>query len=178
VYEGRILTGAGRSCLEIGHIQVMAEGPRCGCGQRGCLETVAGRLAIAGEAVKAAFRGQAPHLVERCGTDLAEVRSGDLAAAIEAGDREIERIVREAARWLGVGVANVINLLAPDVVVLGGGLVEAMPRLFQEQVESAARGRVMAGLSRSFKVVVGALGDNAIPLGAAAWARDCAGSGS
>ena len=172
VYEGRILTGSGRSCLELGHMQVVPGGARCGCGQRGCLETVASRLAISAEAVKAAFRGQAPHLVERCGMDLSEVRSGDLAAAIAAGDREIERIVRDAAAWLGLGLANVVNLLAPDVVVLGGGLVEAMPKLYLQQVESTARKRVMSSLAHAFKVVVSALGDNAVVVGAAAWARD------
>ena len=62
VYEGKILRGAKSSCMEIGHIQVLPEGPLCGCGQRGCLEAVSSRLVIASQAAAAAFRGQAPHL--------------------------------------------------------------------------------------------------------------------
>jgi glucokinase len=171
VYEGRILHGANRSCMELGHIQVAPDGALCGCGLRGCLETVASRLAISAEAAKAVFRGQAPALAKAAGADLTKIRSGALAAAIRGGDRVVEDIVRAAARWLGVGVATGVNLLAPDVVVLGGGLVGAMPQLYRKAVESAARERVLASLRGCFKVAVGQLGDDAIVMGAAAWAR-------
>ena len=130
VYEGRVFTGTNRSCFEIGHLQIMPDGPVCGCGQRGCLEAFASRLAISAAAASAVFRGEAPYLQEAAGTDLSNIRSGALAAAIKAGDGVIELIVRSAAQWLGVGVANVVNLISPDVIVLGGGLVEAMPELY------------------------------------------------
>ncbi|MBD3322432.1 MAG: ROK family protein [Chitinivibrionales bacterium] len=170
IYEGKILRGKRNSCLEIGHIQVMPGGPLCGCGQRGCLEAVASRLSISAEAAKAAYRSDAPHLIEIAGTDLSNIRSGALAASINAGDKAIEMIVREAAAWIGVGVANIVNLLAPDVIVLGGGLVEAMPDIFQEAVEHTARQRAMAAFENSFKVTVAKLGDDATVAGAAAWA--------
>ena len=130
IYEGRIFRGKTSSCMEIGHIQVQPEGRVCGCGQRGCLETVASRLAISAEAASAAYRGEAPHLLEMAGTDLSSIKSGVLAKAIQAGDTVVERIVRNAAQQLGGAIAGVVNLLAPDVVVLGGGLVEAMSDLY------------------------------------------------
>ncbi|MBD3343676.1 MAG: ROK family protein [Chitinivibrionales bacterium] len=170
IYEGKIIRGKKNSCLEIGHLQVMSQGPLCGCGQRGCLEAVASRLTISAEAAKAAYRGEAPHLMEIAGTDLSNIRSGALAASINGGDQSIERIVREAASWIGIGVANVVNLLAPDIIVLGGGLVEAMPDIFQEAVEETARERVMASFKNTFKVVVSQLGDYATVAGAASWA--------
>ena len=71
----------------------------------------------------AAYRGNAPNLLERAGTDLSNIRSGALAAAIEAGDEFVQQIVCHAAQHVGRAVASIVNLLAPDVVVLGGGLV-------------------------------------------------------
>jgi glucokinase len=171
VYEGRILRGKVSSCMEIGHCQVLPNGPRCGCGRYGCLETVASRLSIGAALAAAAARGQAPHLLAETGTDLSNIRSGAIAVAIQAGDGIVEQIVRDAARWIGVAVGNVANLLAPDVVVLGGGLVEAMPVLFREEIESSARRSAMQAFERSFHVVVAQLGDQATAAGAAAWAQ-------
>jgi glucokinase len=176
VYEGKILRGRNRSCMEIGHIQVVPYGSMCGCGQRGCLETVASRMTIAAEAAKAAFRGDAPHLMEIAGADLTRIRSGALAASIKAGDKVIERIVREAAGRIGVAVASVVHLLAPDVVVLGGGLVEAMPELFVGGVAKTANKHVMPSYVDSFRVVPCTLGDDSVLLGAAAWARELIGA--
>lgn len=172
VYEGSILRGEKSSCLEIGHVQVMPDGPRCGCGRRGCLEALASRLAIAAAAAQSAYRGHAPHLREIAGTDLANIRSGTLAEAIEAGDTIVERLVKDAAEHIGTAVAGVINLLAPDCIVLGGGLVEAMPELFVTAVDKSARGRVLPESAVSFEVVAAKLGDDAAVMGAAAWARE------
>jgi len=141
VYEGKVLRGKNISCFEIGHVQVNPNGLPCGCGRIGCLETEASRLAISAAAAAAAFRGEAPHLLAAAGTDLANIRSGALAEAIQAGDTVIERIVERAARLIGWALGDVVNLLAPDVVVLGGGLVEAMPELMLEGIEEAARER-------------------------------------
>jgi glucokinase len=171
VYEGQILRGRNGSCMEIGHVPVMTDGPLCGCGQRGCLEAVASRLAISSAAAQAAYRGQAPHLLAMVGTDVSEIRSGILAEAIQAGDRVVEEIVLAAARHVGTAVATLVHLLGPDMVVLGGGLVEAMPKLFVETVAASARQRVLPSFSESFEVVAAKLGDDAIVRGAAAWAQ-------
>lgn len=171
VYQGEIMRGATGSCMEIGHVQVVPEGPLCGCGRRGCLEAVASRLVIASKAAAAAYRGQAPHLLEHAGTDLTKIRSKALADSIAAGDTTVEVIVREAARQIGRAVAGVVHLLGPDMVVLGGGLVEAMPELFVTEVREAAQQRVLPSLSDTFKVVAAKLGDDAGAMGAAAWAQ-------
>lgn len=171
VYEGKILRGRTGSCMEIGHVQVAPEGPLCGCGRRGCLEAVASRLVIASRAATAAYRGQAPHLLAKVGTDLANIRSGALADSIASGDETVETIVREAARHIGRAVAGAVHLLAPDKVVLGGGLVEAMPELFVSEVQDAARQRVLPSFADSFEVVAAKLGDDAGVIGAAAWCQ-------
>ncbi len=170
VYEGRLLRGKIGSCLEIGHIMVSNNGRLCGCGRRGCLETVASRLAIAAECAMAVYRGEAPILQQLAGTDLAKIRSGALADAIKQGDKTVEKIVRQAARQLGLGVGNVINILAPDIVVLGGGLVEAMKELFLEEVRDAVGKRAMASFAKSVSIVTAKLDDLATAMGAAALA--------
>lgn len=171
VYNGDIFHGAQSSCLEIGHICVQPDGPLCGCGRRGCLEAVCSRLAIASACIEAAYRGQAPHLLKLAGTDLDKIRSGILLQAIKEGDTIVEKILIDAARALGDGLASLVNILAPDVVVLGGGLVEAMPVLYRREVEARARAVAMAPFRHHFKLRVASLGDDAASLGAAAWAR-------
>ncbi|MDZ4200439.1 MAG: ROK family protein [Kiritimatiellia bacterium] len=172
IYEGKLFRGKTSSCMEIGHVKVQPEGRLCGCGRRGCLETVASRLAISAEAAMAIYRGDAPKLAALAGTDLALIRSKALSRAIDAGDKIVETIVRRAARAIGLAVSDVVNLLAPDVVVLGGGLVEALPKLFVEEVEKAANEEAMATFRGTFKVKAAELGDDAVALGAAALASN------
>jgi len=171
VYEGSVLRGRSGSCMEIGHVPVDPQGSLCGCGQRGCLEAMAGRLAISAAAAAAAYRGEAPNLLAAAGTDLSNIRSGVLAASVKAGDDAVERILRDAARLIGWTCAGVVNLLAPDCLVLGGGLVEALPDLFREEVDRSVRARVMPAYRDTFQVVVAKLGDDATAIGAAAWAE-------
>lgn len=172
VYDGTLIRGRTGSAMEIGHLPVDPDGAYCGCGKRGCLETVAGRLAIAGQAAQAALRGEAPALFKRVGGDIARIKSGELAESIARGDRVVERILRRAARWLGYGIAGVVHLLAPDVVLLGGGLVEEFPDLYLEEVEAALRDRGLQVFTRDLRVVAAALGGDATAMGAAAMAAE------
>lgn len=174
VYEGAILRGRRGSCLEIGHMPVERNGPLCGCGRRGCLEAVAGRLAVSAAAATAALRGEAPHLLHSVGTNVREIRSRALADSIAAGDAAVERIMRGAARTVGWTAAGAVNLLSPDVVLLGGGMVEDMPELWRDEVESALQARVMPSFEGTFKVVVAKLSGDAAVYGAAAWAQQAA----
>lgn len=171
VVRGELIRGERQSCMEIGHLAVQPGGVKCGCGQIGCLETVASRLSIAAAALVAAYRGQAPFMLEHSGGELSNICSGLLARSIEAGDKAVENIVRRAASWIGIGVSTMVQLLVPDVVVLGGGLVEAMPDLYLSEVEKSARKNVMSVYKNSFVLKPAELGDYAAVIGAAAWAR-------
>ena len=171
VYEGRIFRGTRSSCMEVGFLQMTTEGAAAGIGPAGTLEGLASRLAIAAEAAKAVFRGQAPALKELAGTDLGRIRSSALAKSIELGDKVIEQIVRRAAEQVGRGIGSLINILAPDVVVLGGGLVEAMPKLYLDGVRDGVRRNVLPSLADCAKLKVSELGDLAGAVGAAAWVR-------
>ena len=156
--------------MEVGHMRISGGTRASGIDLSGTLESEASRLAIAAEAAKAAHRGDAPYLKRETGTDLADIRSGALADAAK-NDKPIKRLVEDAAGAIGIGVVNVVHMLCPDTIVLGGGLVEAMPNLMVDTVSKTARSRVMSVYKDRFKVVAAKLGDDAGVKGAAAWAR-------
>lgn len=169
VFQGQLLQGNRLSCMELGHMPLFPE--TSGEGEDGTtLEMACSRLKIASEAARAAYRGQAPRLMKKCGADITQITSGKLADAIEHGDEEIERIVRRAATLLGCGVATVIHLFSPDMIVLGGGLVEAMPDIYLEAVRESTVRRVLPAYHGSYEIVAAELEDDAGVLGAAAWA--------
>jgi glucokinase len=168
VLEGKLLTGRENPCMEIGHVQVLPNGLLCGCGRRGCLETVSSRLAVAAELAMAAFRGDAPHLFEAAGTDITKMGSHTIADAIAKGDKVVETIVRHSAEWLGIGIAGAVTLLLPDVVVLGGGMVEAMSEIYLREVTDSLKTNVFGDFAGRTKVRIAKCGDDAAVLGAAA----------
>ncbi len=171
VYEGRILQGCGISCMEIGHTRISSSTRASGYELPGTLEAEASRLTIAAEAAKAAHRGDAPWLLKEVGTDLADIRSGALADSVANGDDVVRRLIEESAQAIGIAVVNVVHMLAPDKIVLGGGLIEAMPDLFINTVSKTARKSVMPVYKDRFEVVAAKLADDAGVMGAAAWAK-------
>ena len=170
VYNGEILHGERISAMEIGHVQVVEDGSICGCGRRGCLETVASRLAIAAEVAKAAYRGDAPSILKSTETKLTDIRSGVLAKSVELEEQAVIDIIRIAAGHIGKALANIVSLIIPDVIVLGGGLVEAMPSLLRKAVKKSLDESVMPAFRGTYDLVTTKLGDDATVLGAASWA--------
>jgi glucokinase len=167
ILDGKLFRGTTGNAGELGHIIVKMDGPRCGCGRRGCLEALASRVAIAREAAALALRGHAPYLLKTCGTDLARIRSGSLADAIKAGDKQVEEVVRTAARYIGVVMGSLVNIFSPDAFVLGGGLVQKMGKLYIEETTKAMREHSFPFLASAVKVHAAALADNAVVMGAA-----------
>ncbi len=171
VYEGKLFRGANTSCMEIGHIPLVQGGAIDGAGNPGSLEAVASRLAIAGAAAQAAYRGQAPYLMENAGTDISQIRSGVLAQSLAAGDAAVQQIIDQTAKHLALSVVTVVHLLAPDIIVFGGGLIEAMGDYILPKIEKTARKRILPSLRDEFRIVEAKLGDDAAVLGAAALAQ-------
>lgn len=167
VLDGEIFHGLTGSAFEIGHMTIEVDGPFCGCGKRGCLEALASRIAIAKEVAALAARNDAPYILENCGTDIANIRSGAIARAIKAGDTHVEEVVRRAAYYVGVGVGNLINVLSPEAIVLGGGLVEAMGNLYLKEVKRGIEYHAMPFLRKDVRITTAKLGDDAVIMGAA-----------
>jgi glucokinase len=170
---GHILEGSTGNAGEIGHIVIKAGGPRCGCGQRGCLEALASRSAIARRIGKAARRGQATALADHFTGGRAErIKSKELAAAYFGGDPIVVREVNRAARFLGLGLASLINVLGPQRVIVGGGVVEALGHPYLDVVRDAARPHVLADDDAAMQIVPAQLGDDSGVLGAALLVRE------
>lgn len=169
VYEGKIFQGSRASCMEVGFLQMATEGPAAGVGPVGTLEGLASRLAISAEAAKAVYRGKAPNLAKSAGTDLSNIRSGVLARAIEAGDTVVREIVERAAEQVGRAIGSLVNVLAPDIAVIGGGLAEAMPKLYLSSAAKGVSRNVLPSLRDCCELRIAELGDFATVTGAAAW---------
>ncbi|MBM3288709.1 MAG: ROK family protein, partial [Candidatus Hydrogenedentes bacterium] len=164
---GKLYHGASGSAGEVGHMTLEVGGPYCGCGKRGCFEALASRVAIAAQVAALAARGDAPYILKNCGTDLANIRSGMIAKAIDAGEKMVEGVVRKAAFYTGVAAANLVNVFSPEALVLGGGLVEAMESLYMEEITRALKEHTMPFLLKFVRVVPAKLGDDAVAMGAA-----------
>src|SRR5215475_13156926 len=126
IINGELYSGFNHTAGEIGHMVVEVNGPKCGCGNKGCFEALASRTAIF-QRIKAGIKeGEKTLLTEMLGDGLEDLRSGDLRKAIRRGDKFVAKVVESAAEYIGIGVANLVNVVGPDVVVLGGGVMEAL----------------------------------------------------
>jgi len=172
ILNGQLFRGATGGAGEIGHTIVQIGGPRCGCGQHGCIESLASRLAVASQAVAMAKRGSAPTILEEAGTDVAECRSSALKAAWKAGDDAVVEIISRSAEHLGVAMANMVNVLSPEMIVLGGGLVEALEDDYVDIAAESMRAHAMPWLVRDVQVKAAELGDYAALMGAARHIRE------
>ena len=170
VYEGKLIRGSNCTCMEIGHMPLIPAGPRDGAGNLGSLESMASRLTIAGGAALAAYRGDAPHLLKDAGTDISDIRSGALSNSVESGDKAVERLVLDACDHLALGVVTMVHLMAPDVIVFGGGLIEAMGSIMLPRIRKQAQDRVLDSLKDVYEIKEAELGDDAGVKGAAALA--------
>jgi len=166
IIDGKLYYGFSGSACEIGHMTVEVNGPFCGCGKRGCLEAVASRIAIAEQIAALAARYDAPFIYDNCGTDLNEIRSTIIAKAIESGEKKVEAVVRKAAYYVGIAVGNLVNILSPDAIVLGGGLVEAMQELYVEEVTRGMDDHALPYMRKNVRLVTARLGDDAVAMGA------------
>jgi glucokinase len=167
VSGGVLQRGASGFAGEAGHMVVDPHGPLCPCGRRGCWERFASGSGLGRLAREAAQAGQAPRLVELAGGDAELVRGEHVADAAAEGDATALDVLWEFAWWVAVGVANLVNVLDPEVVVIGGGLAE-MGDVLLEPVRTRYRELVLAPEHRpEVPIVAARLGEHAGAIGAA-----------
>lgn len=172
VMGGRPYRGGHGFAGEPGHMQIDPNGPPCPCGRRGCWERFASGSGLGRLARDAAAAGRARHVVELAGGDPENVRGEHVTQAALAGDAEALVVMGDFAWWFAVGVANLVNVLDPDVVVVGGGLAEA-GELFLAPARAAFANLVLARDHRPMApIVAAAFGPEAGAIGAALLARD------
>jgi glucokinase len=171
IINGDLYSGFGHTAGEIGHMVLEIDGPKCGCGNKGCFEALASRTAIF-QQIKAGVKdGQKTLLTDMLGDDLADLRSGDLRKAIRKGDKFVDRVVEDASEYIGIATANLVNILNPEVVVLGGGVIEALADEMMGVIVETAKDYAMPGAMRGVEIVASKLGDSAGITGGAVLAR-------
>ena len=171
IIDGEPYSGSGHTAGEIGHMALEVNGPKCGCGNKGCFEALASRTAIF-QQIKAGVKdGQKTRLTEMLGDDLADLRSGDVRKAIRRGDKFVDRIIESAAEYIGIATANLVNVLNPEVVVLGGGVIEALADEMMSVIIETTKDYAMPGTLKGVEIIPSKLGDNAGITGAAVLAR-------
>ena len=165
---GRVLDGRRGLAGEIGHIVAQPGGRTCGCGKKGCLEAYASKTGFLSRLKEAIFEeGRSSLLSEELTPDELVIRSSTLKRAWDAGDELVREVIEDGMRHLGIGVASMINALDPDLVVLGGGVVESFGAPMIQRVMDRARPHLFASPDRAEVIRAAALGDDAVAMGAA-----------
>lgn len=171
ILDGKLYLGSSGGAAEIGHMVVQADGPRCSCGNRGCLEALASGSAVAKEAISRLIRGQPSSLIGMVGGKLEDVTAETVATAAKNGDELAGEVIAKAAYYLGIGIANLVNILNPEMVILGGGMAGMGDILFEPVREMVAE-QAFPLLAGAVRIVPARLGNDAGIFGAMVYALE------
>lgn len=164
VINGRIYHGTNGGAGEFGHMVIEPDGPVCGCGRRGCLEALAAGTAVAHEARQLIKQGQGQALRE-AGRNGSEITAREVGICARQGDPEALDIISRLTKRLGSGIANLVNLFNPDLVVLGGGMGVGLKDLLLEPVTAYVKSQVFPMHSKNLQIKVSDLGEEAGLMG-------------
>ena len=167
VLDGKVYHGVSDVAAEIGHMTIELAGRKCGCSNYGCLEAYASGPAIAARATEGLEAGAPSMMMDMVHGDLRLITAETVSEAIVAGDRYAAEVMLDTAKFLGAGVANLINILNPGIVVLSGGVTRAGDHL-TSLLRREVRRRAFVKASESCRICTGELGDMAGVIGAAA----------
>ncbi|MDA8169703.1 MAG: ROK family protein [Nitrospiraceae bacterium] len=163
IYEGKLL----KMAAEIGHMSIAADGKKCFCGNNGCLEIYSSARAITAAVVRSLEGGAESILKQCCQGNIYRITPEDVyRAALQEGDSVSREALKEAGRYLGVGIANVINIMSPEAVILAGGLIGAWNIYIDEAIKEASK-RAFKSLFQKVSIIPASLGDEAGIVGAA-----------
>ena len=172
VIDGQLYRGSTGMAGEVGHMAVIpVDGPKCGCGNRGCLEAVVSRSAIVRRIVREIKDGRKSVVKQLCDGDLTRIRSRILSTAYRQGDGLVREVIHEVCEYTGIGAAILINALNPQAVILGGGVIEALGDRMLPRITKSAWAHVIAPSRERIRIKDTGLGDDAGILGAALAAR-------
>src|SRR6266403_2716066 len=153
IINGELYSGFNHTAGEIGHMVLEINGPKCGCGNRGCFEALASRTAIF-QRIKAGIKdGEKTMLTDMLGDSLEDMRSGDLRKAIRRGDKFVSKVIEQTAEYIGIGVADLVNVLGPEVVVLGGGVIEALADEMMSVIVKTAKDHALPGTVKGVEII-------------------------
>lgn len=168
IINGEVLHGIGQTAGEIGHMVIHEGGLLCGCGNRGCFEAYASAKAVVNRTLSAIKKGKKTELTDLVENKLEKITCKLVYDTARKGDNLCKHIVEETGKYLGIGISNIINIINPQMVVLGGGMAKAGELLFdpvRKYVGEHAFNAAMEGV----KIVPATLGTNAGATGAVAF---------
>lgn len=170
VINGNLYFGSEGFAGEIGHQTVKLNGPLCGCGNYGCLEALASGPNITSQAIRFIKQGENTAIRELAGNDLNKISPEVIAEAARKQDPIAKKIWEREAYYLGTGIANLLVILNPEMIILGGGIARAAD-LFLGKIRKTLREKVHVGPDvDKLRIVKGKLQDIAGAVGAAIWA--------
>src|SRR5581483_1800072 len=166
IINGQLHQGASGLGGQIGGLLAQPVGGPEAALSHGIVARIASKAAIAGEALVMAVKEWAPYLHGKVGSDLSKVTWGALKRSVEHGDKQVEQMLRARMRVVGIATSNVVNFLNPELVLLGGGLVHAFPKLARKEFEAGLRQHLIPEVGEVLKVKTAELGKSAAALGA------------
>jgi glucokinase len=169
VIDGKIYTGAIGAAGEVGHMTIDENGPICNCGSRGCWETLASGTALAREARKRIKEGGKTSILEHAEGDEEKVTAQAIYSAAQQGDSLAKELIARTGHYVGVGLANLINIFDPELIVIGGGLASIGDMLLKPAFKVAGE-RAFKEAFQAVRFASAGLGRNSGVLGAAAFA--------
>ncbi len=171
IINGKLYLGARGGAGELGHMTVEANGPKCGCGNIGCLEMFASGTAIARDAVERLRSGDKSSLIDMAAGKVDKINSEMVGAAARSSDKLAQEVIEKAAYYLGVGLVNIVNIFNPEMVVIGGGMA-ALGEMIIAPGRKIVAERAFSINAQSVRIVAGKLGNEAGVYGAAVFAFD------
>lgn len=168
IIDGRLITGSSGAAAEIGHMVMDINGPKCGCGNRGCLEAMVSRRAIERDIRESIKRGEKSVVQELTGGSLSLIKSKVLSEALKAEDPVVVKVMRRMSEVLGLACVSLRHILDPELILLGGGVVEACADFILPVVIRSLKEDKFFSRVSECRVAQSKLGDDAVFLGAAA----------
>lgn len=167
--DGNVYSGSSGTAGELGHMTIDDEGPLCNCGNRGCWEALASGTALANEAIRQIQNGARTTILRYAGNAIERVTAEVIHRAAQGDNNLANQLIARAGYYVGVGLANLINIFNPELIVIGGGLANMGDRLLKPAFEEAEK-RSFKQSYQAVRFVPAALGGNSGVLGAAAFA--------
>jgi glucokinase len=168
IMDGKLYLGAVGGAGELGHMTVDVNGPRCGCGNTGCLEMLASGRAVERDAVSRLRLGAKSSLSEMVNGDIEKITAAQVGEAARSGDPLACDILSRAAYYLGIGMVNSVNIFNPEMVIIGGGMAGLGDMIIEPGRRMVAE-RAFSVSSRAVRIVTAFLGNEAGVYGAAAF---------
>ncbi len=172
VFDGQIIRGIGYTAAEVGHMIIKMRGPKCNCGQRGCLEAFAAKAGMMNYMKNLVDKQGKPTILEKLAPNWrTTIGSSALRKAYKKGDKVVLKALKRSANAIGVAAANLISVVGVDAIIIGGGVIEELSGFFMPLIKKSMLKHTFANGAEGVALLESQLGDDAVALGSAWFVR-------